>query len=188
MNRSQRINPAAGFTLIELLIVLALLGIMLAIGLPNLLAMIQRSKILGVTRETVSLMRLARLEAIKTSENTGVTVQTVDQVSTVVAFTDADHNNTLDATDRLLGRVDLPRGVSLLAVDGFTTPPTPAVAVFRPSGSVAVVGAFQFSNPNGDQLEARVTTQSGARIQIRKYDGSGNWYAQGEGGRSWTWK
>lgn len=180
-------GPAAGFTLIELLITLALLSILMTFGMPKLLNMIQRQKILGFTQQTAILLRLARLEAIKTSTNS---IVTTNQAGTVVqAFSDPNGNNTLDAGEDELGRLDLPKGVSLLAISGFTPQisPKPSVAVYRPNGSILAPGAFQFQDPNGDQLEARVMSKSGGQVLIQKELG-GSWHAQDEGGKPWTWK
>ena len=178
--------PCAGFTLIEMLLVMALLSIIAALGVPKLLNLIQRQKILGTAQQTAMLLRLARLNAVKTSANCVVTAS--QDLSVVRAFNDANRNNTLDVDETELGRLDLPKGVVLTAVSGFTpqTAPNPPVAVFRSDGSITATGAFQFKDANGDQLEARVMTTSGGQVQIRK-ELSGAWYAQGEGGKTWVW-
>lgn len=176
---------AAGFTLIELLVVLALASILMAIGLPNLFNFIYRQKILGITQETAILLRLARLEAIKTANNSVVQIDT--DAGTVTAFADLDQDKVFDSNERQIGFLRVPKGVTFGTVDGFTTPPTPGVAIFRSNGSVAAIGGFRFTNAKGDQLEARVLTQNSGRIQILKLQG-GTWKAQGEGGQSWTWQ
>jgi prepilin-type N-terminal cleavage/methylation domain-containing protein len=183
---------AAGFTLIEILIVLALMGVLMAIGLPNLFAYIQHQKILGITQQTAMVFRLARLESIKTANNAVVKLDTA--AATVTGYMDLNQNLTQDAAEPALWRLDLPKGITG-SVDRFTTPPTPAVLVFRSDGSAAAPGGFIFLNNKGDQLEASVPGPSNlplqpvntGRVEIRKLQGSA-WKLQGEGGQSWTWQ
>jgi len=175
---------AAGFTLIELLIVMVLMGVLMAIGLPNLFNYIQHQKILGITQQTAMVLRLARLESIKTANNAVVKLDTA--AATVTGYMDLNQNLTQDAAEPALWRLDLPKGITG-SVTGFTTPPTPGVAVFRSNGSVGVPGGFRFLNSKGDQLEARVVSLNSGRVQILKLQGS-TWKLQGEGGQSWTWQ
>jgi len=167
---------AAGFTLIESLIVLLILGIMITLVLPNFLKAIQRQKLLGIAQQTAILMRLARLQAIKTATNSVVQIDTAK--GTVTAFSDANNNQTLDSTEKALGRIDLSKGVTFMAVSGFTSPPTPAVAVFHSDGSVEcpptptpclTPGAFRFRSSDGDQMEARVLKPNSGRIVVQKF-------------------
>ena len=176
----------AGFTLIELLVVIALMSILLTLTLPSAFRTIQHQKILAFAQQTAILMRQARLEAIKTAGNTVVQIDAA--AGSVTAYADLNNNQTLDANEPLLGKLELTKGVTLLPVSGFTSPPSPAVAIFRSNGGVAAVGAFRFQDTNGDQLEARVLTATSGRVQIRKLQDDGTWIANGEGGKAWTWK
>lgn len=155
------------------------------IGLPNLFNYIQRQKVLGTVQETAILLRLARLEAIKRANNTVVQIDT--NAGTVTAYSDLDQDMVFDAGETQIGFLRVPKGVTFLPVDGFTTPPSPAVAVFRSNGSVTTPGAFRFRGVKGDQLETRVLTQNSGRIVIQKMQG-GIYKAQGDGGQSWTWQ
>ena len=156
----------------------------MAIGLPNLFNYIQHQKILGITQQTAMVLRLARLESIKMATNSVVKLDPA--TATVTGFLDLNQNLTQDtATEPALWRLDLPKGITG-SVTGFTTPPTPAVAVFRSNGSVGVAGGFRFLNSKGDQLEARVLGLNSGRVQILKLQGAA-WRAQGENGLSWTW-
>jgi type IV fimbrial biogenesis protein FimT len=174
---------AAGFTLIELLVVLAVGGIVLALLLPNFYNMIQRMKLQGAAQQTATLLRLARLEAVKRAAITAVQIDTA--AGTVTAFVDSNNNQVMDSGETLLGQTRISKGVQFDTVEGFTTPPTPAVAVFRSNGGVALVGAFRFIGARGDQLRARVLTATSGRVQIEKLE-SGSWIANGQG--AWKWK
>jgi prepilin-type N-terminal cleavage/methylation domain-containing protein len=187
--RSRR--GTAGFTLIEILVVLLVMALLLTFMLPSFLKAIQRQKLVGAAQQTAILLRLARLQAIKTATNTVVQIDTTK--GTVTAFGDPNNNQTFDADEMMLGRVDLPKGVTFMAVYGFTSPPTPAVAIFRSDGSMPVSavtgggGAFRLQNTSGDQLQAHVLTATSGRIVIEKNDGSGNWLQNGQGGNVWKW-
>lgn len=170
--------------MIEILIVLLILGIVLTLVLPNFLRAIQHQKLLGTAQQTAILMRLARLQAIKTGINSIVQIDSAK--GTVTAYSDANSNLAFDSTEKMLGRIDLSKGVAFMAVSGFTSPPAPAVAVFRSDGSTAAVGAFRFQTPNGDQVEARVLTATSGRIVLQKYNGS-TWLPSGEGANAWKW-
>jgi len=182
-HRSRR--GTAGFTLIEILVVLLVMALLLTFMLPSFLKTIQKQKLVGAAQQTAILLRLARLQAIKTATNTVVQIDTTK--GTVTAFGDPNNNQTFDAGETMLGRVDLPKGVTFMAVSGFTTPPTPAVAIFSSNGSVAAAGAFRLQNNAGDQIEARVLTTTSGRVVLQKNDGTGNWLPNGEGVNAWKW-
>jgi prepilin-type N-terminal cleavage/methylation domain-containing protein len=188
MNRTDRSPGPAGFTLIELLIVLALMSVLMFLSVPPLFQMIQRQKILGAVQQTSMAMRLARLEAIKTSTST--VVQADPQAGTLLAYDDLDQNLKRDAGEAQIFTMPLPRGVSFGTAQGLTPPPVPQtvpLAVFRSNGSIRNLGAFRFVNTKGDQLEVRVMTQNGAQIKLLM-EQNGTWVEQGEGGKSWVWK
>ncbi len=184
--------------MIEMLLVLLLMGILLVLVMPSFLNSIQHQKILGITQQTAMLMRLARLQAIKTASNSVVQIDIAK--GTVTAFTDSNGDLAFDpTTEKLLGQVNLSKGVSFLAVDRFTTPPNPAVAVFTSNGSVLCPaidpkcmstqspGAFRFQDVRGDQIEVRVMTATSGRIVLQKYISGTTWLPNGEGANAWKW-
>jgi len=61
-----------GFTLIELMIALAILGILLAVGLPALKSFMQSGQTVASTNELIAAFNVARSEAIK--HNASVTI------------------------------------------------------------------------------------------------------------------
>jgi prepilin-type N-terminal cleavage/methylation domain-containing protein len=186
MNRTDRSPGPAGFTLIELLIVLALMSVLMFLSVPPLFQMVQRQKILGAVQQTAMAMRLARLEAIKTSTSTIVQINTAK--GTVLAFADQNLNGVFDSGEPQLYTMALPRGVTFGTSEGWLISDT---AVFLSNGATTCTYApgcaFRFVDAKGDQLEVRVTKNNANQIKLRK-ELSGSFYEQGEGGKSWVWK
>lgn len=57
-------KQARGFTLIELMVVVAVLGVLAAIAMPNMRDFIDRQRLVTQAREIANVMQLARSEAI----------------------------------------------------------------------------------------------------------------------------
>jgi type IV fimbrial biogenesis protein FimT len=62
----------SGFTLIELMITLAVVGILLAIGMPSLKTFMQGNQLIASTNELISALHVARSEAIKLNSRVSV--------------------------------------------------------------------------------------------------------------------
>jgi prepilin-type N-terminal cleavage/methylation domain-containing protein len=181
----------SGFTLIEMLVVMALMLALVAIGIPSLQNALHQSKMRGMVQEISVAMRLARIDAIKTSSQ-GI-VQIVPSVGPgslplVRAFSDRNSDGRLDATDPVLASFVLPTGVSLGSVEGFSADPAggPNIAIFRSGGSIVDDGAFRISDPYGNQMEVRVAPKATARIEVRKSE-NGAYVPNGDNGNAWTW-
>jgi prepilin-type N-terminal cleavage/methylation domain-containing protein len=196
-----------GFTLVEMLVVIAILFIAVMLSAPYLSKQIQRSKLIGVAQQASGLMRMARMDAIKTSRCSMVRINPTDGF--VEALSDRDGNCLPSAPDVRIGEVTLPNSVAFASPCGagaasvrdFTAVAgNPSVAVFRSDGAAENSGAFRFravelggAAPN--YLEVFLSPKATARIQVRKWKGpalGGDcndnllWHTNGEGG-SWTW-
>ena len=198
-------NPTSGrgqrgFSLIEMLVVMALMLILLTLGIPSLLNALHQSKMRGMVQEITVAMRLARIDAIKTSSQ-GI-VQIVpsagpDKPALVRAFSDRDSNGKLTAGEPVLASFVLPTGVSFEdntgkvdkdSVYGFSADPEggPNMAIFLSSGSIDQPGAFHISDTYGNYLEVYVKTPATARIEVRKFE-NGDYVPNGDKGKAWTW-
>jgi prepilin-type N-terminal cleavage/methylation domain-containing protein len=189
-----------GFTLIEMLVVMALMLALVALGIPSLQNALHQSKMRGMVQEITVALRLARIDAIKTSSQ-GI-VQIVpstgpDKPALVRAFSDRDSDGKLGAGEPVLASFVLPTGVTfensagLLdkdSVEGFSADPAggPNMAIFRRDGSIADIGGFRISDPYGNQMEVRVEPAATARIEVRKFE-NGAYVANGDNGKAWTW-
>jgi prepilin-type N-terminal cleavage/methylation domain-containing protein len=66
--RHDRGTKTAGFTLVEVMIVVALIGVLSALGAPLLDGFFANLRLQGAARDTADLLRLARIEAIRTGQ------------------------------------------------------------------------------------------------------------------------
>lgn len=70
--RQSRAEGAAGFTMTELAVVVGIIALMAAVGLPNLFAYIRTYTIEGAAKDVASEMQAARYKAISRNANLGV--------------------------------------------------------------------------------------------------------------------
>jgi len=203
MKKPQSGRGPRGFTLIEMLVVLAILMILLLFAVPALQTAMRQGKLRGMANETATVMRLARLAAIKNSCPSIVKI-VIDSSPRVEGFPDCDGNGVLDADKKTLGSFPLPYGVHFLAppnlqgnasIDGLSADPgggAANVAIFQPDGSIQKIGAFRFGDDVGNFLEVSVSPQATARIEVHKCllctANPADWYANGDNGKSWVWK
>lgn len=199
--RNQRAER--GFTLIEILAVLLIMMILALYSTPKLLAVLHRAKIEGTVKQTATLMRAARMEAIKRNCYGVVAIEPANR--RVIAYADLDRNGIFDTTttppDRLIGRVELPNLVSfqdeagnkdLDSVEELVNPDVPVAlpdgqVMFQPDGSVIAAGALRFADQKGNYLEVNVAPRTTGRVEVRKYM-NGDWFGNGEEGNTWDFE
>jgi len=181
----------SGFTLIEMLVVMALMLALVAIGIPSLQNALHQSKMRGMVQEITVALRLARIDAIKTSSQ-GI-VQVVpstapDEPAVVRAFSDRDSDGKLGANEKVLASFVLPTGVTFDSADKFSADPDggPNMAIFLRDGSIDRIGGFRISDPYGNQMEVYVEPKATARIEVRKFE-NGKYVPNGDNGQAWTW-
>jgi prepilin-type N-terminal cleavage/methylation domain-containing protein len=71
----------AGFSLIELVVVVGIIGIMTAIGIPRIMIWLRNYRIQGASQEVARQIEAARMKAISTNSNQGVLFAIVDRNS-----------------------------------------------------------------------------------------------------------
>lgn len=99
-----------GFTLIELLVTLSIVGILLAVGVPNFVTFIQNNRLATQANDVVTLLNYARSEAIKRGVRVTVCSST-DSASCAgstnwengfIAFVDNDGDGVVDIGEATL--------------------------------------------------------------------------------------
>lgn len=175
-----------GFTLIELLVVMALMLTLIALGIPALQNALHQSKMRGIAQEVTVLMRLARLDAIKTSAQ--AVVQIIPSTGAgdpghVLAFSDRNSDGQLGAGEPVLGDFPLPTGVIFEdcksntdknSVYGLSPDPNggPNMAIFLHDGSISAIGGLRFNDPYDNCMEIHVEPAATARIEVRQWNGT----------------
>lgn len=149
---------ARGYTLIEAMVVVALLGLLLAVATPSFVSLMQRNRAAGEINTLIGDLQFARSEAIKrglpvslcTSSNGSTCLGTPDWHSGWIVFVDPDRSGTVGGAEALLRvRPGWNNGDSLVAQsdmkavtfgrDGFVTS-LPAGTVTLPLRSAAAPG------------------------------------------------
>lgn len=148
----------SGFTLIELVVALAILGILVAIGLPSFSSAIANSRISTQYNDTVGALFIARSEAVKSSGRITVCARPVSQAQAckqaggnwshgIVVFQDnvpvaAPDDVTIGTEDRVLYLEPALSGDNTLSFEGSLTDPTSySFFTYHPNGSTNWRGA-----------------------------------------------
>jgi type IV fimbrial biogenesis protein FimT len=105
-----------GFTLIEIMVVIAILGILLAIALPNFTSTIRRFRTDGIRDDITASLRFARSEAIRTGSP--ITVRRIPasatcSANTAIAGTWDCGWQVLDNTNAVIQQSTVPSGFSV---------------------------------------------------------------------------
>jgi len=148
-------RASRGFTLIELLVILAIMMVLAFLSMPMMLEAIESSKLRGITQGTVSLMRLARYEAIK--KNACGLVQLDTASGLLSSYLDQDCNTATG--NKLLGTQLLPSGVT-------ATSTFPGDVIFLGNGSAKEKGSFLFVNRKGAAREIKIEFLSTGKISV----------------------
>ena len=70
------VKKNSGFTLIELLVVIVVIGIFVAIGVPNFMSWLPKYRLKSAARDLYSNMQLAKMTAVKSNTNCSITYST----------------------------------------------------------------------------------------------------------------
>jgi len=117
-----------GFNLLEMMAAVAVLGILLAMGVPSFTQMIRNNRVVADTNELVVALSAARSEAVKRGLPTAVCARTSPTTDVCRTGSDNDWSSgwlvfadptgtagVIDAGDEILQRFDaVPAGVSVL--------------------------------------------------------------------------
>lgn len=99
----QTSNTESGFSIVEFLVSMAILGIIAAIAIPNLLAFKQNSDLNSATRELFSGFQQAKMTAIKRNINCTITFgKNRGTTYDYIVFVDHNRNFKRDSNDEII--------------------------------------------------------------------------------------
>lgn len=149
-------RASRGFTLIELLVVFAVIMALALATFPMMMEAIEGSKLRGIVQGTVSLMRLARIQAIKSN---GCGLLELDATQRQVSgYLDQDCDTSTN--NRLLGTLAFPAGIDATSTFG-------GDVIFRGNGSADATGTLRFVNRGGTAKEIKVDSRSTGKISVQ---------------------
>jgi type IV fimbrial biogenesis protein FimT len=137
-----RARRAHGFTLIELMIGVALLGTLMALGLPSLTQWIRNSQVRTVTDSLQNGIRLAQSEAVRLNRNVVLSLTNAQPVQNATAVANGKNWGIQyvpqfgDATTNLFVQ-----GGALADVASAVTITGPAAICFNSNGRLAAVSS-----------------------------------------------
>lgn len=188
----RRVGGRGGFTLLEVLVVMLIVGIMAALGMPALQEMIHRSRMEGTARDLAVLVQRARLESIQQGVPTVLLIDTTNH--RVRTWVDNDADAELDIGERVLveqplpGTIDVQGPSGTMPIEGFDTDSDGGWVVFRTDGSVEKEGNIHLGDSRGNFLRLRISPQATANVEITKWDPSTSVWLEPRQDKPWSWQ
>jgi prepilin-type N-terminal cleavage/methylation domain-containing protein len=104
-------NNKNGFTLIELMTTLAVIAIISALTIPNMIGWVSNRRIRSAVEEISAVAQLARQRAIRENENVVITMDLGGDKCEV--FIDADNDHIRDGSEAIVESIFIPKGVNM---------------------------------------------------------------------------
>jgi type IV fimbrial biogenesis protein FimT len=147
-----------GFTLMEIMVTLAIIGIVSAIAIPNMIGWRGEHQLRGAANNLVSDLQLAKIRAIREAETVAVMFDPANNSYSM--FIDRNQDWILDPDDQQFRNVTLPAGVNLQSTT-FTGNRTRIDAKGMPS----VIGTAHLRNTAGSPLSVVMNRMGRLRTQ-----------------------
>ena len=173
----------SGFTLVEMMVVIAVLGVLTAIAIPNYIAWLPKFRANSAARQLFTDLQYARMRAI--SENNYYVIA-FDTGANSYSIYDDDESDFIDVgveSGELVKTVninDQHPGIEFGRIGGsdVTFSGTPKRVIFAPTGRTKSANGTAYFIPTRDLSDNRtdrqrkITVISTGRIQLYKHNGS----------------
>ena len=150
-----RVRGQEGLTLTELVIVIALVGVLASIAIPNIVDWLPRYRLREASRGLAFDMQLARMQSVSTNVQLGVSITAAGYT----LFKDLNSNGIYDAGDVVLKTQTFPSGISV-SLNNFAG----NTATFSPRGT-SNGGAVTLTNTQGQTHSVNVLLSTG-RVKL----------------------
>lgn len=162
----------SGFSFVELMVVMALIGALSAVAVPNFLRAMPEKRLKAAARNLYADMQRARLLAVKKHKK--IPVKFVTSAIPGYYYFDENDNKKWDAGEyrqelRDYGGIDYGRGKATKKWDNETFTALATNITFGATGT-ANQGSTYFDNQNHDVCYA-VTTTTYGMVKIRRFNG-----------------
>jgi len=172
-----------GFTIIELMITIAVAAVILTLGVPSFLGLLERNQLTTNINRFISSLALARSEAIKRNQRVVVCPSSDGSACSNtggydngwIIFVDANNDNSRDVanTDEELiwEGESIPNNMTLRGTSGGYNTAIPYI----PSGrlAVGVSGSVRLCKDNQTDKARAITLIQSGRVRLAELDSSG---------------
>ena len=170
-----RFKDKDGFSLMEIMVVIAVIGIIAAIALPNFFSWLPNIRLKSSARDLYSNIQKAKLEATKRNVCVGMNFNTVAFPLTGGGYTvfvddgtggGTACNMTQDGTEATLSNILVENGISLISAN-FPLPVTTSFC-FTPTAVVcsSQSGNIQLRHNGSRWYRATVSAAGGVRLEV----------------------
>jgi len=154
------VKKNSGFTLIELLVVIVVIGIFVAIGVPNFLSWLPKYRLKSAARDLYSNMQLAKMTAVKSNTNCSITYST-----------DPDQYVLSGALSKTVALGDYGSGVNFNGPGNETF----AVATITFNSRGTSNAGYAYLSNSGNTAYYKIGPLSSGVIKLQKWVGGTSW-------------